>query len=212
MNVLSFPILLTIDESLVPGPLLLAHLALVLLMSASEMSRYNRRVLGWAVVGAIPGAVAGAWLITVLSQGQLTGLALVALTGVIVAVLGGARLHQSRLALTGIGIVSGVMGTTVSVNGPPLALALTDEPGPARRGTLAVFLTIGTAISITALIVVGRFGGSALASGLRLIPATVAGQLVAVRMRHRIDRIDPRLVVIPLAAISGAIGLRTILP
>ena len=203
MNALAFPILLTIDESLAPGPLLIAHLALVLMISVSEMSQRDRRTLTWAVAGSIPGVAAGAWLISLMSRAQLVTLALAALVLAIVVVLRGFKLDRSRGRLVGVG----VLGTTVSVNGPPLALALIDERGAVRRGTMAVFLTFGTALSIVALIGVGRFGSAELVSGLILVPAAGAGMLIAVSVRSIVDRIDPRLVVIPLAVVSAVIGV-----
>ena len=207
MNALSFPILLAIDDSLVPGPLLIAHLSLVLMMSASEMSQRDSRALAWAVGGSIPGVAAGAWLISLVSKAQLVALAIAALVLVIVVVLRGVQLDRGRGTLAGVGVLSGLLGTTVSVNGPPLALALIGGPGAVRRGTMAVFLTIGTALSLVALIGVGRFGSSELVSGLALVPAAGAGMLVAVSVRSIADRIDPRLVVIPLAVVSAAIGV-----
>ena len=207
MNALSFPILLAIDDSLVPGPLLIAHLSLVLMMNASEMSQRDSRALAWAVGGSIPGVAAGAWLISQVSKAQLVALAIAALVLVIVVVLRGVELDRGRGTLAGVGVLSGLLGTTVSVNGPPLALALISGPGAVRRGTMAVFLTIGTALSILALIGVGRFGSSELVSGLALVPAAGAGMLIAVSVRSIADRIDPRLVVIPLAVVSAAIGV-----
>ena len=207
MNALAFPILVTIDESLVPGPLLIAHLALVLMMSASEMSKRDSRALAWAVAGSVPGVAAGAWLISLVSTTQLVALALAALVLVIFVVLRGVQLDRSRGTLVGVGILSGLLGTTVSVNGPPLALALIGGPGSVRRGTMAVFLTIGTAFSITALVGVGRFGSSELVSGLFLVPAAGVGMLLALSVRSMVDRIDPRLVVIPLAVVSAVIGV-----
>ena len=207
MNALSFPILLVIDDSLVPGPLLIAHLSLVLMMSASEMSQRDSRALAWAVGGSIPGVAAGAWLISLASKAQLVALAIAALVLVIVVVLRGVELGRGRGTLAGVGVLSGLLGTTVSVNGPPLALALISGPGAVRRGTMAVFLTIGTAFSIVALIGVGRFGSSELVSGLALVPAAGIGMLIAVSVRSIVDRIDARLVVIPLAVVSAAIGV-----
>ena len=207
MNALSFPILLAIDDSLVPGPLLIAHLSLVLMMSASEMSQRDSRALAWAVGGSIPGVAAGAWLISQVSKAQLVALAIAALVLVIVVVLRGVELDRGRGTLAGVGVLSGLLGTTVSVNGPPLALALIGGPSAVRRGTMAVFLTFGTALSILALIGVGRFGSSELVSGLALVPAAGAGMLIAVSVRSIADRIDPRLVVIPLAVVSAAIGV-----
>ena len=163
--------------------------------------------MAWAVGGSVPGVAAGAWLISLVSTAQLVALAIAALVVVVVVVLGGVELARGRGTLVGVGVISGFLGTTVSVNGPPLALALIGGPGAVRRGTLAVFLTIGTVFSLVALIGVGKFGLSELLSGVLLVPAAGAGMLIAVSVRSFVDRIDPRLIVLPLAVVSAAIGV-----
>ena len=187
---------------LVPGPLLVAHLALTLLMSSAETRHTESGVLLTAVAGAIPGVIAGAWLLTVSSTGQLTFAALVVLVIAVAAVLADVQIGRSRRSIFGAGIVSGGLGTTISVNGPPLAIAMIHLPGPARRGTLATYLVVVTAFSLVALAVTGNMSPSTLLSRAYLVLPTLVGYYTARRIRHRVDRIDARAVVLPLAALS----------
>ena len=202
MNALSAPLLLAIDPTLVPGPLLVAHLALTLLMSSAETRHTESGVLLTAVAGAIPGVIAGAWLLTVSSTEQLTFAALVVLVIAVAAVLADVQIGRSRRSIFGAGIVSGGLGTTISVNGPPLAIAMIHLPGPARRGTLATYLVVVTAFSLVALAVTGNMSPSTLLSRAYLVLPTLVGYYTARRIRHRVDRIDARAVVLPLAALS----------
>ena len=202
MNALAAPLLLAVDPTLVPGPLLLAHLALTLLMGSAETRHTEPGVLLTAVAGAIPGVIAGAWLLTVATTGQLTFAAVVVLVIAVAAVLADVQIGRSRRSLFGAGIVSGGLGTTISVNGPPLAVAMIHLPGPTRRGTLATYLMVVTALSLVALAVTGDMTLPALLSRAYLVLPTLAGYFTARRIRHRVDRIDARAVVLPVAALT----------
>ena len=81
MNAIAAPLLLSINPALVPAPLLMAHLALTLRMSAAEMRETDHQVLVWAMVGALPGIVIGAWLLGIFTVRQLTVSAVVVLAG-----------------------------------------------------------------------------------------------------------------------------------
>lgn len=202
MNALAAPLLLAVDPTLVPGPLLVAHLVLTLFMSSAEIRHTEPDVLLTALAGAIPGVIAGAWLLTVLSTGQLTLAAAVVLVIAVAAVLADVPVGRGRRSIFGAGIISGGLGTTISVNGPPLALAMTHMPGPTRRGTLATYLTLVTALSLVALAVTGNMTLSILLSRSYLVLPTLVGYFTARRVYHRVDRIDARAVVVPVAILS----------
>ena len=70
----------------------------------------------------------------------------------------GLQLLPTPRSLIGAGTLSGFMGTTSSIGGPPMALLYQGTEGIRLRGTLAVFFTIGVLISLVALTAVGRFG------------------------------------------------------
>ena len=99
--------------------------------------------------------------------------------------------------------MSGLMGTTLGVGGPPLALAYQRSHGGEIRGTLAPIQTFGAATSLIALAVVGELGLTDLARGLLLTPGMVVGFAVsgwaAPRVRHSVMR----PAVLAFAAVSA---------
>jgi uncharacterized membrane protein YfcA len=108
--------------------------------------------------------------------------------------------------LLGAGLLSGFMGTTATIAGPPLALAYQNETGDRLRGSLAGNLFIGALISLAAIVAVGRFGATELRAACVLLPGVVAGYLASGRTRRLVDRGYTRPAVLLVAAL-GAVAL-----
>src|ERR1700712_5470295 len=71
LNLLAVPLLLLVDADLVPGPTLVAGLVLSVLVAGREFDAMDRR-LGFAYVGLLPGAIAGAAVVTVVPHDALS--------------------------------------------------------------------------------------------------------------------------------------------
>jgi uncharacterized protein len=88
------------------------------------------------------------------------------------------------------GAVSGLCGTTTSVNGPPLAVIMVRSSSLASiRSTLAVFLLLSTVFSLVALYFAGRVDAATFAMSIWLIPGTLAGLGLARLWKHHVG--DP---------------------
>lgn len=205
LALLSAPLLALIEPRLVPGPLILASVALTVLMSLRDREAIDLGGVGWALVGRIPGTALGALLLAVVARDDL-----IVLFGVLV-VLGalimglGPPIRPRRATLLGAGLLSGLMGTSSSIGGPPVALLYQHEGGPRMRSTLSAYFTIGALMSIAALALVGRFGRYELGATLVLIPGIVVGFLVSSRTAHWLDRGRTRLAVLWVSGASGVL-------
>ena len=203
MNVVAAPILIQIDPELVPGPLLAASLANTLLIALRDRSGIDRSALSWALVGRIPGAALGAFLLVeVFSQwGLSVFLASVILVGVALSVTP-IRLPRGRSIIAVGGFVSGVAGTSTGVGGPPLALALQHVAPRRLRGTLSVYFLFAASISLVFLGAWGQFGATHLLAIAVLVPGQLFGYLVSGRLVRFLDRgyTRPALLVISVAA------------
>lgn len=203
MNVVAAPILIQIDPDLVPGPLLAASLANTLLIALRDRSGIDRSALSWALVGRVPGAALGAFLLVeVFSQwGLSVFLASVILVGVALSVTP-IRLPRGRSIIAVGGFVSGVAGTSTGVGGPPLALTLQHVEPRRLRGTLSVYFLLAASLSLVFLAAWGRFGTTHLLAAAVLVPGQVFGYLVSGRLVHFLDRgyTRPALLVISVAA------------
>lgn len=186
------PLLVLIDPELIPGPMLCSAVLLTAMIAVRDRATADERGVRWLIAGRVPGMVLGALVVTWLST---TGLSIVfafAILAIVAVSVAGVSLPQTTPALLGAGTLSGLMGTTLGVGGPALALAYQRNHGGEIRGTLAPIQTFGAATSLIALAVVGEFGSTDLARGLLLAPGMVVGFAVsgwvAPRMRHSVMR------------------------
>lgn len=207
MNLIALPLLLALDDKLVPAPLLIAHLVLVSFLSTIEWPQIDRTILIPAVVGAIPDTVLGILALTLMSRDAFVVFTVAVLIGGIAAGALRAKVLRTRGVVGIVGAICGVCGTTTSVNGPPLGMLMIGGSHLAAiRPTLAVFLWLSTVFSLVALYLGGRFTGSTLALAASLVPGTLAGlgvsKLVLRALGHRIA---PRGVLLATSVLATAV-------
>lgn len=202
----SAPLLLLIQPSLVPGPFTIAGIALNLLMLSGDRGSADPRIR-WAAVGLVPGTVVAGVALAIMSDHAL---AVTASSFVLVAVLlsaGGLTIVPGPGSLLVTGAVSGFMGTVSSVGGPPVALLYQRAGGPRLRATLARFFVVSSSLALVAIVAAGRLDGDQLRAGIAMLPGALAGWLVARRLVGRVDRLTMRPVVLSVSAISAALVL-----
>lgn len=206
LSLFSVPLLLLLDPVFVPGPLLAAGATLTLLMTHRDRHRIDLRGFGWTTGGRLAGTGLGAAALLTLPPREMTlAMGGLILLGVAMSLMGLRVRPTSRVLLTA-GLVSGVMGTTASIAGPPLALAYQHEPGPRLRGTLAVNLLIGALLSLIAIAAIGRFGAPELRATAILVPGSLVGFGLSQLVAHRLDRGWMRTAVLGVATL-GALSL-----
>src|SRR6185369_15778614 len=97
-----------------------------------------------------PGSVLGATLLASLPPRSVSlAVGLVVLAGVAMTA-SGIHLRPRRSTLLAAGVLSGFMGTTAAIGGPPIALIYQHAEGPRLRGTLAGYFVVAAAISFPA--------------------------------------------------------------
>jgi uncharacterized membrane protein YfcA len=199
------PVLVLIDPSLVPGPLLFCGLVLTALMSYRERQAMDVSGLKWGILGRLPGTLVAVVVLTNVPKKELT-LVLGALV-LFATALSASGLHISPTmwTLLSAGALSGFMGTTASIGGPPIALLYQNAPGTRLRSTLSGYFALGTTISLLALAAVGRFGRDEFWSALVLLPGVLIGFALSARALQLFDRGYTRAAVLTVSAVSGTI-------
>jgi uncharacterized protein len=169
------------EEAVTAVLLLGAALCLLVLFESRRVATHG---LARLLVPAVPGLAAGVLVLAALSKGALqVGVGLV-----VVAAAGWQLRHRAavRIPAAVAGFLSGVLTTSISVNGPPLALWLESErvPPASFRATLAAaFLLLDVA-------------------GVALIIATEGADTVD------LDRLGPLLACVVAGYALGAVGFR----
>ncbi|HEY5651276.1 MAG TPA: sulfite exporter TauE/SafE family protein, partial [Acidimicrobiia bacterium] len=155
LAVLSVPILTVVDPVYTPIPTLILSLFTAAATLVREHGDLDLEGLGWIIGGRIPGALFGAWILTVLTErllGIVIGMIVLLAVGVLAAGLSVQMTRRSRLIA---GTISGFSGTASGIGGPPLALLYRSQSGPVVRSTLGAIFTIGITINLVILTVVG---------------------------------------------------------
>jgi uncharacterized membrane protein YfcA len=205
LGVFAVPLLLLFAPGLVPGPLLAASIMLTVLLAHHDRAGINWRDLVWALSGRSVGiAFAAALLATVSSQALALwsgGLEMFA----VALSASGLRVPPAPRSLLAAGLLSGVLGTAVSIGGPPIALIYQHETGARLRGTLAAFFLIGVTMSLAGLRLADRFGAPELRLSVYLLPGVLVGFLVSRRAAHLLDRGYTRPAILTISALSSVL-------
>ena len=199
----SAPLLAALDPGLVPGPVL----ALTLLFSVGVLAKDWRSIdwsgLFWVLSGRLPATLIAGAIVGFMARETLTVVfALFVLVGVGVSVSGW-KVNPSRTSLLVAGGPSGFFGTLTSIGAPPLALVYQGERGPVIRGTLSANIVVGVVVSILALGWGGHFARADLMRTLALVPAGIAGMIVARYATIQLDRVGLRPLLLGVTTLSA---------
>jgi uncharacterized membrane protein YfcA len=179
MGMLAAPVVALIDPSLIPGTLIMLATLVTLLVVIRERSAVDIRGTGWALVGRVPGTIAGALLLAAIPERALAILiAGVVLVGVAVTSVGRIPVLRRRNLMLA-GATSGVLGTATSIGGPPMALVWQRSTGAELRGTMSGFFLIGSVMSIGVLALTGAVDANTVRAFAILIPATLGGYVLS---------------------------------
>ncbi|PLC11651.1 permease [Kocuria flava] len=207
LGMLSAPVVALLDPTLLPGSLVLLAGALTVLGVLRDRTAIDFRGTGWALLGRVPGTVAGALLVAALPPRVLA----LALAATVLAAVGlsalGWRPRPRPATVAVAGAASGLMGTATSIGGPPMALVWHGTSRARMRGTMSAFFLAGAVMSLVALLAVGSLDGRTLRFAAVLLPAMVLGFALSGVVNSRIDK----RVVRALGMTASALGAGLVL-
>jgi uncharacterized protein len=206
IGMLAAPIVAIVDPALIPGTLIMLATLVTLFVTLREREDIDLHGTGWALVGRVPGTIAGALLLAALPERGLTVLlAAVVLIGVVITSAGWVPAARRRNVVLA-GATSGLLGTATSIGGPPMALVWQRNSGARLRGTMSGFFLIGSLMSLVMLALTGAVDGNTFRTFAMLVPAAVAGFALSRYVNRFLDARRLRLLAIAVSAL-GAIVL-----
>lgn len=205
LGMLGAPLLALVDPDFVPVGILIPVVPLSLTMAWRERHHVDRDGIAWALLGRIPGTLAGAWVVARADGSALTLMIGVVVLVAVLASAAGVRFAPSKRNLAIAGVASGFTGTSAGIGGPPMALTYQHGDPATIRSTLAVYFMIGLTISFTTLALTGAISWRQVQLGLLLVPASVAGTLVAPSFARRVPAHRVRIGVLALCAVSATL-------
>lgn len=210
-GILIVPLLALIDLSLVPGPTVMASMALALPMAWRGRRHIAYEELKPLMAGVLGGCSLGALGLAAIPA-ERVGIvfALVILTTVAVTSTG-INIPFNRRSLASVGVIAGVMGASSGVGAPPIALLYQHREGPELRPTLAFVYAASSLIIIGFLSAFGKFGWRDAGLAVLLVPGYLLGYVIARPLARILDRGYSRLAVLILSLVSAvALLLRSL--
>lgn len=207
LGLVAAPVIAIVEPSLVPIVILVLACGITTIVLVQDGAHLDLRGTGWALVGRVPGTVAGAALVAVLSARALALLVVVMVVVGVVASLRGFRPQPTRTAVAVAGALSGLMGTTTAIGGPPMAMVWQRFAGARLRSTMGAFFLVGSLLSLASLAFFGSVDVHNLRYALFLAPAAALGVVLARPVGRRLDVRRTRITAMTLALTGAAILL-----
>jgi uncharacterized membrane protein YfcA len=199
------PMLLLIDPVFVPGPVLFSAFFLNLLMLRRERHFAKLGEIKWALFGRIIGTIIAAFVLKIIAKDILSLFFAVMVLIACGISISGFKVSINRLNLWIVGTLSGFMGTTSSIGGPPMALLYQDKGGPKLRGALSGIFLVGTIISMIFLGIIGYFGVKEIQVAILLLPGIVIGFLLSGKTIQFLDKGFIRPLVLTVSVLTSVI-------
>lgn len=212
LNVIAAPIAAAVKPEALPAAMIIMSLPMTAGSALRERTHIDHAGVLFTTLGRLPGVVVGSLVVARLEAADLA-----VWIGAMVVVAALMSVTPSEIPVTRrsaaiAGALGGLMGTTSSMGGPPIALLYQREPGPVLRSTLGLTFLIGSLLSLAGLALAGQIAAWHWLLGLALMPAVGVG-LVASRALHVwIDGgwLRPAVVVFACFA-GGAVVVRGLL-
>lgn len=209
LAIVAAPFLFALSPDYVPGPVTVVALLLSVMMTLKYRKSISIRGLGAAIIGRVPGSIAGGLLLLWADAKTLSlwiGLSVLLAVAVSLTRL---RIRPTPWRMGAAGFLSGVMGTSTSIGGPPMALLLQHEAAEDMLSNLSAFFLVSCLLSLAVQVPAGYMSGSHLMLSLPLLPAAIIGYWVASRYAHRLPQHVIRagsLTLCSLAGIAAIVG------
>jgi uncharacterized protein len=201
------PVLGLVAPEALPATVIIWAMPLVVAMAVHERHGVDWSGVGWMTLGRLPGVVVGAWVVSAVAADTLSVLAGCAVLLAVVTSLIATTVRVTRTTKTAAGFASGVMGTSTSIGGPPLALLYQHHQGVVLRSTLAMTFVLGIVLTLIGLAVAGAIEGWHVVLALALLPGQVAGLAISRSVTRHLDERWLRHIVLLFVSVTAAVAI-----
>lgn len=203
LAIVAAPILYFIDPYYVPAPITACALFLSVLNVYKHRQHVSFRGLKNAVIGRVPGSILGGLLLLWIDKDLLALWIGVSVLLAVATSMTSLRWEPTPGRMMFAGFMSGFMGTSSSIGGPPMALLWQHQEVNLIRANLSAFFVVSCAISLIILAPLGQFGPRQMMLALPLLPATYVGFELARLSMGKIAHAKLRLFSLALCFICG---------
>lgn len=203
LAIVAAPLLFLLSPDYVPAPITVTALVLSVANTYRHRSSVSLKGLGAAVAGRIPGSLAGGGLLLWMDVRLLSlWLGVTVILAVLVSLLP-MRIRPTTTRMAIAGFLSGFMGTSTAIGGPPMALLLQHQQANLIRANLSAFFIVSCILSLAVQVPAGYMTWHHLMLTLPLIPATLLGFWAAMHWVDRVLSKHIRTASLVLCTLSG---------
>jgi uncharacterized membrane protein YfcA len=205
LGMIASPVLAFADPDFIPAAIMLAVLPLTFTVAWVDREHVEKRDVGFALIGRVPGTIVGALVVAAPSDQVLAVMVALSVLVAVVASIAGRIFRPTDRALMVAGLASGFAGTTTGVGGPPMALTYQNSDPATMRATISAFFAIGALMSVAALTLAGQIGTRQIQLTLLILPAVGLGIVTARLLKDYLRPTVVRpavLVICTVAAIA----------
>lgn len=203
LGVVSIPILTIVDPTLTPIPQLMVSLPLALATAWRERSNVDTTGLGMITAARIPGALAGAWILTAVSESTLAVVIGLVVLGAVSSISAGWTIPINTATRLGAGLTAGFTGTSAGIGGPPLALLYRSAGTEMARSTVAAAIAIGIVVNLIVLHAAGAVVSMDYHVAAVLVLPTALGFALSTPLRRMVDDGLFRRIVLGLSTVAS---------
>ncbi len=207
LAVFAAPIIVMLKPEWVPVLLTSMALVISILNSWNQRAGIELKELRLAFFTRVPGTVLGAWLLVQMNTAWLqVTVALCVLMAVLISWLGKQfEYSPGRLGIAA--FVSGIMGTTTSIGGPPMALVMQHGRPQTVRANLSLYFTYSCFLSLISYVWIGRIDVNILIDAGSFVPVCLLGFYWGIKARGYVDAGRFRPLLLWLCGGAGSVAL-----
>ncbi|MFV0575987.1 MAG: sulfite exporter TauE/SafE family protein [Vibrio sp.] len=203
LAVVAAPLLFIVSPEYIPAPVVMVALFNSLFNAYKYRNNISLGGLKMAIYGRIPGSILGGVLLVYVSSAALSlWLGVMVLVAVLVSFLP-FRLEPTPNRMAIAGLLSGFMGTSSSIGGPPMALILQHQEAASLRGNLAAFFVFSSMISLVVQFFIGYLTLDHLILTIPLLPMGWLGYVAAQMVVKYISKDWIRLFTLVICLVSS---------
>ncbi len=203
LGMIAAPVLALADPDFVPSAIVIVVLPMSIAIAWVDRTHIVGRDVGLALVGRVPGVIVAGIVVAAISDRTLGLIVAASVLLAVIASLAGRVFRTTPAALVAAGAASGFTGTATGVGGPPMALVYQRSDAATMRATLSAFFSIGTLLSIIALVAAGKLGTRQWQLAALLLPAVLFGVVTARRVRHLLTPTVVRPLVLTVCTVAA---------
>lgn len=207
LAIVSAPFLMLVEPDLVPGPVIFFSMTSAALNVWSNRTGLALGELSIALIARIPGTLLGMLVLAIASPALLSVLLGLSVLAAVALSIRAPHITRTPNVMFSAGFLSGFMGTTTAVGGPPIALAYQSSTGPQARANLGGYMLVGMLGSLVALVMIGRFTGAHLQISLIMLVPVLLGFRLARALAPLVNPAWLRPGLLVLCAIAGLAAL-----